>query len=110
MVLWENDNIIERWKGYYGKLLIEEHPRRLFRAMECQTEVLTLAISRQEVEVALKGMKMGGDGTRRNSSGGLEELGRRRGIYVRLVKDTYDDDARTQVTTMQYRSAGQDHD
>ena len=27
MVLWEHDKIIERWKGYYGKLLKEDNPR-----------------------------------------------------------------------------------
>ena len=31
VVLWEHDQIIERWKGYFGKLLNEEKPRSLWR-------------------------------------------------------------------------------
>ena len=27
---WEHHKIIERWKGYYGKLLNEENPRTAF--------------------------------------------------------------------------------
>ena len=30
VVLWEHDQIIERWKGYFGKLLNEENPRTVF--------------------------------------------------------------------------------
>ena len=30
MVLWEHDQVIERWKGYFGKLLNEENPRTVF--------------------------------------------------------------------------------
>ena len=73
VVLWEHDKIIERWKGYYGNLLNEENPRTVF-GDGVPNEGLTPAINRKEVEVALKGMKLG-NGTRRNSSGGLEELG-----------------------------------
>ena len=56
MVLWEHDDIIERWKGYYVKLLNEENPRTVFGDV-VPNAGLTPAISRKEVEVALKGMK-----------------------------------------------------
>ena len=76
---WEHDTIIERWKGYYGKLLNEENPRTVF-GDRVPNEGLTPAINREAVEVALKGMKHGkGNQTRRNSRGSLEELGRIRG-------------------------------
>ena len=71
VVLWEHDKIIERWKGYFGKLLNEENPRTVFgegltpaiNRKEVEVAVfgegLTPAINRKEVEVALKGMKLG---------------------------------------------------
>ena len=58
MVLWEHDTIIERWKGYFGKLLNEENPSIVF-GDGVPNESLTPAINRKEVEVALKGMKLG---------------------------------------------------
>ena len=58
MVLWEHDQISERWTGYYGKLLNEENPRTVF-GDGVPNEGLTPAINREEVEVALKGMKHG---------------------------------------------------
>ena len=58
VVLWENDQIIERWKGYFGKLLNEENPMTFF-GDGVPNEGLTPAINRTEVEVALKGMKHG---------------------------------------------------
>ena len=58
VVLWEHDKIIERWKGYYGNLLNEENPMTVF-GDGVANEVLTPAINRKEVEVALKGMKLG---------------------------------------------------
>ena len=58
VVLWEHDQIIERWKGYYGNLLNEENPRTVF-GDGVPNEGLTPAINRKEVEVALKGMKLG---------------------------------------------------
>ena len=58
VVLWEHDKIIERWKGYYGNLLNEENPRTVF-GDGVPNEGLTPAINRKEVEVALKGMKLG---------------------------------------------------
>ena len=58
MVLWEHDKIIERWKGFFGKLLNEENPRTVF-VDGVPNEGLTPAINRKEVEVALKGMKQG---------------------------------------------------
>ena len=58
VVLWEHDKIIERWKGYYGNLLNEDNPRRVF-GDGVPNEGLTPAINRKEVEVALKGMKLG---------------------------------------------------
>ena len=58
VVLWEHDKIIERWKGYYGNLLNEENPRTVF-GDGVPNEGLTQAINRKEVEVALKGMKLG---------------------------------------------------
>ena len=65
VVLWEHDEIIERWKEYYGKLLNEENPRTVF-GDGVPHEGLTPAIKRKEVEVALNGMKhvkaMGPDG------------------------------------------------
>ena len=30
VVLWEHDGIIERWKGYYGKLLNADNPRTVY--------------------------------------------------------------------------------
>ena len=56
--LWEHDKIIERWKGYYGKLLNEENPGTVF-GDGVPNEGLTPAINKKEVEVALKGMKHG---------------------------------------------------
>ena len=57
--------IIERWKGYCGKLLNEANPRTVF-GDGVPNEGITPAINRKEVEVALKGMKhekaMGPDG------------------------------------------------
>ena len=50
--------IIERWKGYYGKLLNEENPRKVF-SDGVPHEGLTPAINSPEVEVALNGMKHG---------------------------------------------------
>ena len=70
VVLWEHDKIIERWKGYYGKLLNEENPRTVF-GDGVPNEELTGGTQRNETRK--------GNGTRRNSSGGLEELGGRRG-------------------------------
>ena len=55
MVIWEHDKIIERWKGYYGKLLNEENPRAVF-GDGVPNEGSTREINREEVEVALKGM------------------------------------------------------
>ena len=48
--------IIERWIGYYGKLLNEENPRRVL-GDGMTNEGLTPAINREEIEVGLKGMK-----------------------------------------------------
>ena len=50
VVLWEHDKIIERWKGYFGKLLNEENPRTVF-GDGVPNEDLTPAINRKEVEV-----------------------------------------------------------
>ena len=58
VVLWEHDTILERWKGYYGILLNEENPRTVF-GDGVPNEGLTPAVNRKEVEVALKGMKLG---------------------------------------------------
>ena len=58
VVLWEHDQIIERWKGCFGKLLNEENQRTVF-GDGVPNEGLTPAINRKEVEVALKGMKHG---------------------------------------------------
>ena len=58
VVLWEHDTIIERWKRYYGNMLNEENPRTVF-GDGVPNEGLTPAIHRTEVEVALKGMKLG---------------------------------------------------
>ena len=58
VVLWEHDQIIERWKGYFGKLLNEENPRTVF-GDGVPNEGLIPAINRKEAEVALKGMKNG---------------------------------------------------
>ena len=58
MVLLEHDKIIERWKGYYGKLLNEENPRTVF-GDGVPHEGLPPEINSGEVEVALKGMKNG---------------------------------------------------
>ena len=48
--------IIERWIGYYGKLLNEENQRRVL-GDGMPNEGLTPAINREEIEVGLKGMK-----------------------------------------------------
>ena len=53
MVLWEHGTIVERWKGYYGKLLNEENPTTVNGV---PNEGLTPEINRDEVEMALKGM------------------------------------------------------
>ena len=58
MVLWGHDQIIERWKRYFGKLLNEENPRTVC-GEGVPNEGLTPAINRKEVEVTLKGMKHG---------------------------------------------------
>ena len=58
VLLWEHDKHIERWKGYYGMLLNEENPRTVYRD-GVPNEGVTPAINREEVEVALKGMKHG---------------------------------------------------
>ena len=50
--------IIERWKGYCGKLLNEENPRTVF-VDGVPNEGITPANNRTEVGVALKGMKHG---------------------------------------------------
>ena len=52
-VLWEHDNIIERWKGHYGKPLNEDKPRTVF-GDGVPNESLTPEINMAEVEVALK--------------------------------------------------------
>ena len=43
--LWEHHKIIERWKGYYGKLLNEENPMTAF-GDGVPNEGLTPAINR----------------------------------------------------------------
>ena len=53
VVLWEHDQIIERWKGYFGKLLNEENPRTVF-GDGVPNEGLSPAINRKAVQVALK--------------------------------------------------------
>ena len=58
VVIWEHDKIIERWKGYFGKLLNDENPRTVF-GDGVPNEGLTPAINREEVQVVLKGMKHG---------------------------------------------------
>ena len=58
VVLWEHDQISERWKGYYGKLLNEENPKTVF-GDGVANEGLSPAINRKEVELALKGIKHG---------------------------------------------------
>ena len=78
VVLWEHDKIIERWKGYYGKLLNEENPRTVFDD-GVRNEGLTPAINRGGTR---RNKTWKGDGTRRNSRGGMEEPRRRRGRYV----------------------------
>ena len=58
VVLGEHDNIIERWKGYYGKRVNEENPMTVF-GDGVPNEGLSSAINREEVDVALKGMNHG---------------------------------------------------
>ena len=60
MVIWEHDEIIERWKCYYGKPLNEENPRTVL-GDGLSNEGITPAINREEVEVALKGMNTEGE-------------------------------------------------
>ena len=48
VVLWEHDQIIERWKGYFGKLLNEENPRTVF-GDGVPNEGLTPLINMKEV-------------------------------------------------------------
>ena len=57
MVLWEHDQIIERCKGYDGKLLHEENPMTVC-GHGVPNEGSTPDINREELEVALKGMKI----------------------------------------------------
>ena len=58
LAIRDNDQIIERWKVYFGRLLNEENPRTVF-GDGVPNEGLTPAINRKEVEVALKGTKHG---------------------------------------------------
>ncbi len=58
MVLRDLDMIIGSWKGYFGKLLNEENPRSIFD-VGVPNEGLTQGISRNEVKVAIPGMKNG---------------------------------------------------
>ena len=79
VVIWEYDKIIEQWKGYYGKLQNEQNPTIVF-GDGVPIGGLTPAINREEVDCGTqRNETWKSDGTRRNSSGGLEELGRRRG-------------------------------
>ena len=48
--------ITERWIGYYGKLLNEDNPRRVF-GDGMPNKGLTQTLNREEIEVGLKGMK-----------------------------------------------------
>ena len=50
--------IIERWKGYFDKLLNEENPRSIF-GDGVPNEGLTQGISRNEVKVVVSRMKNG---------------------------------------------------
>ena len=74
MVLWEHDKTIERWKCYYGKLLNEETPGTVY----------TDGVPNERTEMTAKWK---GYGTRRNSCGGVEKLGRRmcRYFFVSLT-------------------------
>ena len=47
VVLWDHDNIIERWKGYYVKLLKGEKPMTVF-GDGVPNEGLTPAINREK--------------------------------------------------------------
>ena len=58
VVLRERDMIIERWKGYFDKLLNEENPRSIFDD-GVPNEELTQGISRDDVKVAISRMKNG---------------------------------------------------
>lgn len=58
VVLWEQDKIKDRWKGYFDNLLNVENPRAVFDD-GVPNEGLTPGIIREEVEVALKRMKTG---------------------------------------------------
>ena len=50
VVLWEYDKTMERWKGYYDKLLNEENPRTVFGSGVLNDRRLNSA----GVELALK--------------------------------------------------------
>ena len=58
IVLRDLDMIIERWKGYFDKLLNEDNPRSIFDD-GVLNEGLTQGISRNEVKVAISRMKNG---------------------------------------------------
>ena len=58
VVLRDMDMIIERWKGYFNKLLNEENPRSIFDD-GVPSEGLTQGISRDEVKVEISRMKNG---------------------------------------------------
>ena len=53
VVLSEHDKIIERWIGYYGKLLNEENPRTVL-GDGMPHEGSTPAINREEIEMDSK--------------------------------------------------------
>ena len=50
--------IIERWKGYFDKLLNEQNPRSIFDD-RVPNEGLTQGISRTDVKVAISRMNNG---------------------------------------------------
>ena len=76
-----HDEIMERWKWHYDKMLNEENPRAVF-GDGVPNEGLTPDIKIEEVDVILKRMKNGKAMGPDNCSGGLQERGRRSGRYV----------------------------
>ena len=58
VILWPEWQFFKGRVPYYGNLLNEENPRTVF-GDGVPNEGLTPAINRKEVEVALKGMKLG---------------------------------------------------
>ena len=58
-LLTADEAILDRWKGYFGKLMNEEHPREKRTQLPKANEQMVPAISKDEVRSSIQGMKNG---------------------------------------------------